>query len=57
MYVGENDTAWKDRMDRLENAFNQMGQRVYYEVLPNVGHVLRPLKGEGAARVFDRIAR
>ena len=43
-------------MDILKAAFDQLGQEVYYEVLANTGHVLRPLKGEGAARVFDIIS-
>jgi len=56
MFVGEEDTYWKDKMDILKAAFDQLGQDVYYEVLPKTGHILRPLKGEAAARVFDMIS-
>jgi S-formylglutathione hydrolase FrmB len=55
-YVGEEDASWKENMDLLKSAFDNLGIGAHYEILPGVGHVLRPLKGAGAARVFEVIA-
>ena len=56
MYVGEEDVYWKNNMDRLKAAFDSLGIDVHYDILPDTGHVLRALKGTGAAPVFDKIS-
>ncbi len=55
MFVGEDDTPWREKMDELKARFDAMDKPVFYEVVPNNGHEITDLAGENAKRIFEHI--
>ena len=56
MFVGANDSQWRERSDRVVDELKLSGVDVYYEVVPNSGHVIKALEGPNAAILFDFLA-
>jgi poly(3-hydroxybutyrate) depolymerase len=52
MYVGEQDTGWREDMQKQADQFRKMGMHVKFSVEKGQGHIMRTLAGEGAARLF-----
>ncbi len=57
MFVGEQDSGWREPMADAAKALKSAGNDVYMEVIPNNGHFVATLSGSGAARIFDQIER
>jgi len=57
MFVGEQDSSWREPMADTAKALKGVGNDVYMEVIPNNGHFVTALSGGGAARIFDQIER
>jgi hypothetical protein len=51
MFVGEQDTQWRDGMAKTEQELARLGGKVFLEVVPDEGHVIQSLSGGEA--LFD----
>ncbi len=55
MYVGENDSGWRDAMEAEAKQFQDAGISTTFSIEPDQGHVMRTLQDKGAARIFDHL--
>jgi pimeloyl-ACP methyl ester carboxylesterase len=55
MFVGEDDTPWRQKMDELKARFDAMGKDVFYRVVAGNGHEITDLAGDNAEQIFERI--
>ena len=53
MFVGADDTPWRERMDDLKSRLDALGLQAFYEIVPDNGHQITDLAGENSHRLFD----
>jgi len=57
MHVGELDSGWLEAMQEQARQFRAKGYSVAFTVEKGQSHVIGTLAGDGAARLFDEIAK
>lgn len=55
MYVGANDGRWVTRMQTAKSALDALKIPARLEIIPDTGHRIQSLRGNGAAKLFDRL--
>ena len=54
MFVGEQDSGWREDMQAQSEVFRKRGMTVKFAVEKGQGHIMATLSGAGAARLFDQ---